>query len=181
MADLESTQNYFFMMLGAPGSGKSYVSDWLTPKFRALRLRSDDMRVAMLGTLRPEFHEEPYSSMINGAMLYAAKQALIQNHSVVYDTNSNSIGRRNEWSEAAKQAGALPVIVWVHTPLNIAKERAIIRDKAESDGTSDTDYIEIMASKIETPVDGELVIDIDGQETTEQQQTSFNNQIEKLK
>jgi predicted kinase len=118
--------------------------------------------------------------MINGAMLYAAKQALMQKHSVVYDTNSNSATRRREWSAVAKQAGALPVIVWVQTPLEIAKKYATSRDSSENDGTNNADYIEKMAAKIEPPTEDEVVVNINGLETSEQQQISFSTQLQKI-
>lgn len=167
-------------MVGSPGSGKSYVSDWLTPMFEALRLRSDDLRVAMLGPLRPEFHDEPYSSMISGAMKYAAKQAFTQNHSVVYDTNNNSVERRQELSALAKQFEALTVVVWIQTPQELAKERALERDMLEDSKVTNVDYVDKMAAQIEPPTSDELVIKLDGTNTSQAQQASFSNQLRKL-
>ena len=172
---------YFFMTLGVPGSGKSYISDWLTPKFNALRIKSDDLRGVMFGIpVPPETHDEPYNSWINGAMKYAAKQALDQKISVIFDTNNNSVKRRIEWSEVAKGLEALPVIIWVQTPLELAKERATARDRAELGHEPDIFYVDMMAAKLELPTDQELVVVIDGLQTADQQEVSFDTQLRKI-
>jgi predicted kinase len=181
MSKLETTQSYLFMTLGAPGSGKSFTSDWLTPKFSAIRIKSDELRCAMFGKPAPlETHDEPYSSWLNGAMEYAAKQALSQSHSVVYDTNMNSIQKRERLGQLARQLGALPVIVWIQTPIERAKERATARDRAELGHEPNIFYVDMMAAKLEPPTGQELVVVIDGLQTADQQQKSFDEQFERI-
>jgi predicted kinase len=139
------------------------------------------MRVAMFGPLRPELHHEPYSSIISGAMGYAAKQALLQKHNVIYDTNSNSVEHRKKMADIAIHTGALSVVVWVETPLQVAKERALVRDQIENDSEEvDISYIEIMAAKIEPPTANELVIKIDGTVSADQQKEIFIQQLEEI-
>jgi predicted kinase len=156
------------------------ASDWLTPEFHALRLRSDDMRAAMFGPIRPEFHDEPYKSVIRAAMKYAAEQSLSQGHTVVYDTNSNSVTFRQEVGTMAKQLGALPVVLFMQTSLEIARYRATVRDSAESGEEISTGYVDMMAAKIEPPAPDELVISIDGTMSVERQLESFNKQLDSL-
>lgn len=175
-------QTYFFMTLGVPGSGKSYVCDWLTPKLRVVRLGSDELREKMFGIpLRLEFHDEPYNSMINAAMEYAATQCLAQNHSVIYDTNMNFIKKRNELRALAKQFDAVAIVIWVKAPFEIAKKRATTRDQQVATLAPDMSYVENMAATMDLPASDELVITIDGLQPLDQQQASFNHQLQKIR
>lgn len=167
------------MMLGSPGSGKSYVADWLTPHLKAVKLKSDELRIAMYGFNISESHDREHNEIIFAAMQYAADQVLSRGHSVIYDTNSNKLAQRKSISKLAEAHGAIGIVLWVNTPNEIAKQRAIDRDKHENP-SADVSYIDHMAAEIEEPEASELVIKIDGTQSASEQQKIFNQQLRGL-
>jgi predicted kinase len=83
-------KKYVFMMLGYLGSGKSYVSRWLTPHIGAVHLRVDDLRLAMFGIDRPELYTPENKALVNNASQYAMRQILKSGQAhIVHDANHN--------------------------------------------------------------------------------------------
>lgn len=171
--------HYLFVMLGAPGAGKSYVSAWLSPLVGAVHLRSDDLRLAMYGQDRLELHRNnAYRQPLFGAMDYAARQTLAAGHSVIYDTNTNRRSTRGSLAQAAREHGARAIVVYIDIPLATAKQRVLAR--AEQGGHQIFDgveFVERLARNIEQPTADELVIRLDGQQSAARQQASFESQL----
>lgn len=165
------------MMLGYLGSGKSYVSKWLAPRVGGVHLRVDELRLAMFGADRPELYTPENKALVNNASQYAMWQILKSGQAhVVHDANHNSRKVRQDIAGHAAGNGATAIIVWIRTPLNIAKERTEIRKVTEGHELFETNLVEKMARNLEEPAEGELVIVIDGQASTAEQQKSFDKQ-----
>jgi predicted kinase len=170
---------YLFIMMGMPGSGKSYVSGWLGPHMRAVHLRSDDLRLAMYGADRLELHrEKKYLEPMFGAMRYAAGQALAAGHSVIYDVNTNRHATRADLAALADSHDAQAIVVYISVPLAVAQQRVIAR--AEQGGHQLFDgvgFVERLAKNIEMPLAPERVIRLDGLRPSAEQQASFKAQL----
>lgn len=175
-------QKYVFMMLGYLGSGKSYISKWLAPRIGAVHLRVDDLRLAMFGQDRPELYTPENKALVNNASGYAIRQILKSGQAhVIHDANHNAISvRRNIADEVAKEDG-VAIVVWVQTPLDVAKQRTEIRKVTEGHELFEPNLVEKMAKRLEEPDDHELVITIDGQATATRQQESFDEQWRAIK
>jgi predicted kinase len=164
-------------MLGYLGSGKSYISRWLAPHIGAVHLRADDLRLAMFGTDRPELYTPENKALVNNASQYAMEQILKSGRAhVVYDGNNNAASVRRNIAEKADQQNAVAVVVWVQTPLEVAKERTEIRKVTEGHILFEPNLVEKMAKRLEIPSDHEIVITIDGQALALEQQKSFDKQ-----
>jgi len=174
-------KKYVFMMLGYLGSGKSYVSRWLTPHVEAVYLRVDDLRLAMFGPDRPELYLPENKTLVNNASRYAMIQILKSKQAnVVHDANHNAASLRHAIANDVAKQGGTAIVVWVQTPLNVAKQRTEVRKVTEGHELFEPNLVEKMAKRLEEPTADELVIVIDGQATATQQQESFDSQLANL-
>ena len=173
-------QQYLFIMLGFLGSGKSFVSRWLAPHTGAVYLRADALRLAMFGEDRPELYTPENKALVNNAQAYAIQQILAAGQSVIHDANNNSYKTRQEHMKMAREHSAMPIVVWIDTPLDVAEERTEIRKVTEGHELFAPNLVRTMAARLEKPHDNERVIRIDGLASQEQQQQQFNEQLAKL-
>ncbi len=169
---------YVFIMLGFLGSGKSYVSRWLAPHMGAVYLRADDLRLAMFGADRPELYTPENKALVNDANRYAVQQILESGQAnIVLDANHNSRKVRRGIATDAAEQGATTVVVWVQTPLDVAKQRTVVRKATEGHELFEPNLVEKMAKRLEEPGADELVIRIDGLASAPEQQASFEAQL----
>lgn len=170
-------------MLGYLGSGKSYVSRWLTPHIGAVYLRVDDLRLAMFGVDRPELYTSENKALVNNASQYAMQQILKSGQAhVVHDANHNAKSVRGDIAKKVAEHGGIAVVIWVQTPLETAKERTVIRRETEGHELFESNLVEKMAKRLEEPdQQHELVITIDGQVSASEQQKSFDEQWSAIK
>lgn len=166
------------MMLGYLGSGKSYVSKWLVPHTNAVYLRVDELRLAMFGEDRPELYMPENKALVNNASRYAMRQILKTGQTnIVLDANHNSAEVRRDIAKEVVACGGVPIVVWVQTPLDVAKKRTEIRTVTEGHVLFEPDLVEKMAKRLEEPGEDEVVIRIDGMASGERQTGSFEEQI----
>lgn len=169
---------YVFITLGFLGSGKSYVSRWLTPHVGAVYLRADELRLAMFGEDRPDLYTPENKALVNNANSYAMRQILKSGQAnIVLDANHNAVEVRRAIAETAKTLDATPVVVWVKTPLDVAKRRTEERTITEGHVLFEPNLVEKMARRLEAPAADEMVIVIEGQASAEAQQVSFDEQL----
>lgn len=171
-------ERYVFMMFGYVGAGKSYTAEWLAEAMQAVHLRADDIRVAMFEKDRPELHTPQNKALVNNALYYCAEQILDADvANVVFDANFNQRRVRQKISGLARTYGAQPIIVWVKTPEDIARQR--IKARAESGGhvIFHPDIITAMRKTTDLPSDDEPLISIDGLQNAQEQRRSFEQQL----
>jgi len=174
-------QRYVFLMLGFLGSGKSYVSRWLTPHTDAVYLRVDDLRLTMFGEDRPELYTPENKALVNNASKYAMEQILKSGQAnVVLDANHNSREIRKQIAKDVAAYNAKAIVVWVQTPLDIAKERTEVRTVNEGHVLFEPNLVEKMAKRLEEPDEDETVIVIDGLMTGEEQRGSFEEHLMRI-
>jgi predicted kinase len=170
------------MMFGYPGSGKSFVAEWLTSRFSAVRIRADDLRIAMFDGDRPELYTPQNKALVNNAIRYTYGQILrADKSSVVLDANYNQRATRRTFEDPAYRYGAIPIVVWVKTPIPVAKERIQSRVETTGQVIFDPRIIEKMLKRMQPPKDDENVIVLSGLHSTKEQKASFEEQFGRLK
>jgi uncharacterized protein len=175
---MQSDKTFLFLMMGHPGSGKSYVADWLAPHLSAVHLRADDMRASIFGEVRLEHHKNwKYQRQVHNAMKYTARQILRAGYSTIYDSNHTAVKDRQPMQEAAGELGATPILIWVKAPLELAKQRVLDREAAGGDKVFESDFVDRMAANSQPPTNDELVIELDGTQSAEEQRHSFDEQL----
>lgn len=180
--------NYLFMLLGYPGSGKTYFSERLATKIGAVRVNADAMRVAAFGTIEAAKAFDAKTKLLNpivfGVLDYTAGQVLKSGNSVICDYQHTRRSARDTKYTIAKENGAIPVVIWVQAPRNLAVRRGSERDESLDHRKHSVEKMEALvertSSALETPGDDERVIRIDGTVPFEEQYSSFMRQLEKL-
>lgn len=173
------------MLLGHPGSGKTYFSEQLAADIGAVRVNADAMRVAALGTIEKarEFNDKTglLNSIVFGALDYVTVQVLKSGNSVISDYQHNEKRIRDKSVELAKANEATAIIVWVKAPRDIAIQRGSQRDERLDQRQHSLEKMEALVDKyidlIEAPGNDEKVIVIDGTLAYEDQYRSFDQQL----
>ncbi len=179
---------YLFMSLGHPGSGKTYFTTRLAEKLGATRLNADALRMHMFGShdKAREFDVETglLGQVIFEALDYATVQVLKSGTSVIYDVQQNQRAIRDKTSRLGSDNGAIPVILWVKTPVDVALQRGQDRDHTPDQQKHDYETMKAQIEKhmkmIEPPTEDENLIVIDGTVPFEEQYESFRDQLLRL-
>ena len=176
---------YLFMSLGHPGSGKTYFTTRMAEREGYVRLNADALRMNMFGSFDAAraFDQETgqLGRVIFKALDYSTVQILKAGNSVVYDVQQNEKSIRLKTSSLGSDNGALPIIIWVKTPIDIALQRGQDRDLTPDQQKHSYETMKASIEKhlanIEHPTNDEHVIEIDGMLDFEDQYTSFNEQL----
>jgi predicted kinase len=150
-------------MLGYPGAGKTTVSRLICDLTDAVHIWSDHERRAMFN--------QPTHSKAESDKLYAylnrrTKELLSDGRSVVFDTSFNHLKDREHLRRIADDAQAKTILVWVNTPLDLARARAVhdshALDNHYPEAMSEAEF-ERIARHLEPPQADESFYAIDGE------------------
>jgi predicted kinase len=169
-----------FVMFGLIGSGKSYFASQLAEKEEIVWLNSD--------ALRAEIYEDPTTvpdgfmrhHVVFSGMRYASQQILKAGKSVIYDANNNKARKRKDLYNFAKQAGAVPILIWIKTPEDVALKRAATRPAAQHNVKVAKEHIDRHKNAQQLPQAEEPLITIDGEADFNTQYQSFQEQLQSL-
>lgn len=178
------------MFIGVPGSGKTYFATQLAQQLRGVRLGGDAMRLAIFGSLEAidETYHSPHRERVNtytfGAIDYVTRELLRSGVPVVYDAIHTKRADRIKQEAVAREFDALPVLVHIETPHEVAAERGQSReaspDQRKFEAGKMREVIAHFADTLEPPEPNENVITIDGQLPFEQQYRQFTDYIATL-
>jgi len=111
-----------YLFIGYPCAGKTSVSKLIEEATGAVHIWADNERHKLF--------ENPTHSAEESNKLYAQLNArtdelLGQGKSVIFDTNFNFRRDRDYLREIAAKHGAETVLIWLQTPVDIARQRAV--------------------------------------------------------
>lgn len=151
-----------YLMIGYPGAGKTTVSKLIAEKTGAVHLWADHERHKMFG--KPT-HSHEENLKLYGVLNHQADKLLGEGRSVIFDTNFNYYEDRQHLREIAANHGAETRVIWVTTPKETAKKRAVHESHGQHTrlygNMPETDF-ERIAGQMETPTESEKVIKISG-------------------
>lgn len=150
-----------YLMFGYPGAGKTTTAKIIRDLTGAVHLSSDELRLKMFP--QPQFTSEEHDKLYK-ALDDQTRQLLTDGKSVIYDANLNRHQHRQEKYDICQQTGAKPVLVWIHTPAELAKQRATHarRQHLVPKAESPDDMFYRIAGIIESPSPDENPIILDG-------------------
>jgi predicted kinase len=90
------------------------------------------------------------------------------------------VSTRQTISDLARKHEAKAIVVYIETPLDIAKQRTVERRETEGHVLFEPNLVEKMAMRLEAPTDQEAVIYIDGLQDAASQQVQFDEQFARL-
>ena len=156
-----------YLMLGYPGAGKTTAAKLIAKQRHALHIWADDHR----RTHYPEPHyNEEENQKLYLKLNSQAEMALKSGQSVVYDTAFNHYADRKKLRSIAKEAGADTTLIWVQTPLDISKHRALNADlhtETRILGSMTGQNFGRLSDKLEEPRESENTITLDGTKLSE--------------
>lgn len=144
-----SSRPVLVLMVGAPGSGKSYLARLLAARLGARLVQTDVIR-------KRHFHPPRYTPLESARVYELAhaqlRRLLAGGRSAIFDATNLIESNRREVYRIAEQAGAGLLIVWTYAPEAVVAERMRAR-RARSDprDVSDADWevFEAMRSRAE--------------------------------
>lgn len=157
-------QPVLYLMVGYPGAGKTTIAKLITEATGAEHVWADWERHKMFG--KPN-HSETESAALYAALNKHVAQLLAGGTSVIFDTNFNYAADRRLLHDIAARNGAETVVLWVTTPPEVARERAVHSRVVRNgyDFSMTPEQFEQVAGHLEPPNNPnnyENVIKIDG-------------------
>lgn len=158
-----------FLLVGYPGAGKTTTAQLLHEETGALHIWADRER-------KERFIAPTYSHAENLA-LYDILNELIdklltEGKSVIYDAGFNLRKDRDLLRRLAAHHGVRTYIIWVKTPLAIARERATAqaphKQQTRVFGNMSAEHFDRIVSRLEPPTKDENPIIINGQKVTKE-------------
>jgi predicted kinase len=124
------------ILVGLPGSGKSYFASKLTEKTPSVVLESDFLRKILV---RKPVYSQFESFRLFKAIHQLIKELLAGGYNVIFDATNLSEDSRRPLHAIAGETGAKDIVVHMNTPREIAEERLSNR-LVQRDGYSDADW-----------------------------------------
>lgn len=155
-----------YLMLGLPGAGKTTTAETIAELTGAVHLASDRTRMEIFSepSFSPDEHMQLYQELDT-----RVEKLLSDGKDVIYDANLNRKIHRKEKYEICKRTDAKPLLLWVQTPKDLAKSRAVHESRKHLWPKEETphDMFERIASVIEVPGSDEPFTSIDGTKVNE--------------
>lgn len=155
-----------FLMIGYPGSGKTTVSKLIYEQTGAVHLWADYERRKMFGN---PTHSPAESRKLYTYLNDVTDKLLAEGKSVIFDTNFNFYKDRGHLREIAAKHGAKTAVIWITTPKEIAKQRAVQESHSQRTrvfGNMPREQFERIARNLEPPREDEHPIKLDGTNIT---------------
>ncbi len=118
------------MLMGYPGSGKSYTANNLASLLGMAHISSDKIREKLFP--KPTYTPAEHRTVVQ-IMLLMAEQFLEIGESIVFDISLNRLGERRAMREMVKKRGATPFLLWLQIDRESAKARAQTKDKRRAE------------------------------------------------
>lgn len=163
-------------MLGVPGAGKSYFARQLADRLNWQRLNRVALRKELFGS-QASLHLPANEALLKEKLDKQLKRIIKLNQSIICDYKHNLRHERDYVNRLAEKVAALPISIWIQTPVKLAIKRGMNReDSADSIRGSYSHMCRITDNNLknfEPPHEGEVVLKLDGLLSFEDQLEAF--------
>ncbi len=154
-------QPTLFMMFGYPGAGKTTTAKMIQELTGAEHLSSDEIRLELFP--QPTYTQAEHDA-VYGELDKRTEALLKEGKSVIYDANLNRLVHRQEKYDMCQRTGARPLLLWIQTSRDLARERAVLRGHhhlVPADETFESMFNRVSGT-LEEPGDNEPQHKLDG-------------------
>lgn len=130
MRQLQLTPPLIVLVMGYPGSGKTFFARQFAEQFSLVRISDDVIRFELFE--QPQFSKEE-AEIIGRMRNYALSEVLKTKQTVVVEGTFLTSAERKSVYEIAKSAGYRTLVVWLQTDLQTSAVRATRRDRRNPD------------------------------------------------
>jgi len=111
---------------GLPGTGKSFFCRKLAEKLPFLILASDSLRKILFPL--PQYQENENKRLFSACHVLI-EELLSKGVPVIFDATNLLEHHREYFYRAAERAGAKLILVWVEAPIEVVRQRLLVREK----------------------------------------------------
>lgn len=126
MRTLSLSKPHLVVMVGIPGSGKSFFADHFAETFNAPIISFDQLRDELFD--QPTFTNDEYS-IIERVADHQLGELFKTEQTIIYDGSGQQRQERTKLTKRAQSAGYETLFIWVQTETTTAKKRAMKRTK----------------------------------------------------
>lgn len=160
MKSLSLSTPHLIIMVGIPGSGKSFFAEHFAETFNAPIINQGHLRQELFN--HPSYSKDE-QSIIDRISIHMLDELLKTNHTILLEGSANQRNTRTELAKKARDAGYEPLFVWVQTESITAKKRSLKPSASHLALTSD--QFDNQLKQFSAPHQTEKAIVISGKHT----------------
>ena len=146
MKHLELSPPLLIIVMGLPGSGKSFFGQ-LAEEYALPRISEDVIRYELFE--KPQFNNDE-ADIIERIFNYALSQVVVTGETVICEGSYLKTKQRKSLAAIAKANGYKTLRVWLQTDLETSMKRAATRDRRNPDNKLDFEIDTVTFNKIKT-------------------------------
>lgn len=177
MVKVKLVRPALIMLLGLPGSGKSYTARQLAELLGIAHISSDRIRDTLFET--PTFDRNEQQIVLQ-MMLMMTEQYLELGVPVVFDISLNRAGERRALRDIAKKYHAQPVLIWLQIDQQTALLRSKVKDRRKADdkhtAPMNDQQFEMLASSFQPPQNEDYLV-VSGKHSFDSQKSSIMRRL----
>lgn len=155
MKSLSLSQPHMLVMVGAPGSGKTFFAEKFSETFHAPCVSYDRIQTV-------SDNNDDASTVY---LLHILQELFKTNHTIIVDGFSGNRSRRTELKRTAEAAGYKTLFIWVQTDEATAKSRKIKESRKLGAPIDEQEYDQLAASFTPPAANERPVVVISGKHT----------------
>ena len=122
MESLQLSKPHLIVMVGIPGSGRSFFAEHFAETFRAPIISADLVRGRLFGTPIFSANED---IIVNKTTDYILSEVIKTNRTIIYKGQTGSRSDRARITKLCRETGYEPLYVWTQIDVETAKRRYI--------------------------------------------------------
>ncbi len=160
MKSTTASKPHLIIMVGIPGSGKSFFAEHFAETFNAPLISFHRIRSELFSA--PTFSKDE-NAIIGQVANYMINEVLKTGRTIVYEGQTDTHVERNLIAKKSRDAGYQPLFIWVQTEPDTARKRAT-KKSADRPALSIDQYNEVL-KRFTVPTPAEKPVVISGKHT----------------